>query len=366
MRYLAQLRNFLCTEGHRSVSHGRICCGAGYCLLIQFSSLFMQKRYYYRYDQEACSYVLVEPRRKKSVFLLSVVATSAILMVGALALDLTIKSPEELALLEENKVLREQLERVDLQFEEFAEQISNFSENEQDMFRILLEAEPISDDVRWQVGVGGADTYEEYDRFSTSTARLMRHTSQELDRIGRLIKFQNESQRELIPLAVANAEALRQRPAIMPTEGRVTSQFGMRLHPLLGFRKHHPGIDITARVGTPVYATGAGVVVEVARKRTGYGSYIEIDHPAAGYKTLYAHLSRFADGVRKGKRVERGDLIGYTGNTGLSVAPHLHYEVHNRKDQRLDPLPFIAPSMTPQRYQALVADAGRIMKALDY
>lgn len=325
----------------------------------------MQKRYYYRYDQEACSYVLVEPRRKKSVFLLSVVVLSAVL-IGALALDHLIKSPEELALLEENRVLQEQLDRVDQRFEEFAEQISSFSENEQDLIRVLLQAEPISDDVRSQVGVGGVDTYEEYDRFSTSTARLLRRTSQELDRIGRLIKFQNESQEELIPLAAANAEALRQRPAIMPTEGRVTSQFGMRLHPILAYRKHHPGIDITARVGTPVYATGAGVIVEVARKRTGYGTYMVIDHPAAGYKTLYAHLSGFANDVREGKKVERGDLIGYTGNTGLSVAPHLHYEVHNRNDKRLDPLPFIAPSMTPQRYQELVADAGRIMRALDY
>lgn len=325
----------------------------------------MQKNYYYRYDQEVCSYVLVEPRRRKSAFLLPVVLTAVALMAGGLTLDHIIKSPEELALLEENRVLREQLERVDHRFEEFAEQISNFSENEQKLWRVMLQAEPMSDDVRRQVGVGGADTYEEYDRFSTSTARLMRHTSQEVDRIGRLIKFQNESHRELIPLAAANKEALRQRPAIMPTEGRVTSQFGMRLHPIFEFRKRHPGVDITARVGTPVYATGGGVVVEVARKRTGYGTYIVIDHPAAGYKTLYAHLSKFSDGVRKGKKVERGDLIGYTGNTGLSVAPHLHYEVHNLKGQRLNPLPFIAPSMTPQRYQALVADAGKIMRALD-
>ncbi len=107
--------------------------------------------------------------------------------------------------------------------------------------------------------------------------------------------------------------------------GRLTSGFGYRRHPLLGYRKLHTGVDWGAPTGTPIFAAGNGVL-EVAGREGGYGNYIRIRHNN-GYKTAYAHMSRFAPGMVKGAKVRQAQIIGYVGSTGLSSGPHLHYEV---------------------------------------
>ena len=108
---------------------------------------------------------------------------------------------------------------------------------------------------------------------------------------------------------------------------RLSSSYGKRRHPILGYRKMHSGVDFAARTGTPIMAAGSGTV-EVAGRNGGYGNYIRIRH-TDGYKTAYAHLSKFANGVRKGKYVTQDQIIGYVGSTGRSTGPHLHYEVHH-------------------------------------
>jgi len=107
---------------------------------------------------------------------------------------------------------------------------------------------------------------------------------------------------------------------------RLSSSFGKRRHPILGYRKMHSGVDFAARTGTPIMAAGNGTV-EVAGRNGGYGNYIRIRH-SDGYKTAYAHLSKYARGIRKGKYVKQDQIIGYVGSTGRSTGPHLHYEVH--------------------------------------
>jgi murein DD-endopeptidase MepM/ murein hydrolase activator NlpD len=111
-----------------------------------------------------------------------------------------------------------------------------------------------------------------------------------------------------------------------PVDGaRVTSNFGMRRHPLLGYTRMHQGIDFGASTGTPVYAAGDGVIAEAGRKG-GYGNWVMVKH-SGGWATGYGHLSRFAKGMRPGQRVSQGQLIAYVGSTGASTGPHLHYEV---------------------------------------
>ena len=112
-----------------------------------------------------------------------------------------------------------------------------------------------------------------------------------------------------------------------PIDGaRLSSGFGLRRHPILGYRKSHKGVDFAARRGTPIKATGDGTI-ERANRYGSFGNYVRIRH-ASGYKTAYAHLNGFARGIRAGKRVHQGDIIGYVGTTGRSTGPHLHYEVH--------------------------------------
>ena len=106
---------------------------------------------------------------------------------------------------------------------------------------------------------------------------------------------------------------------------RLSSSFGMRKHPILGFNKLHQGTDFAAPRGTPIMASGNGVVA-MAQKYKGYGNYILLKHNST-FKTAYAHLSKYGRGIRKGARVMQGQIIGYVGSTGMSTGPHLHYEV---------------------------------------
>ncbi len=318
------------------------------------------------YDPETVEWVpVVYKRRQIAVWGLTFVGAvlvSAFLVAGLW--DRAAKSPEELALLAENEVLRSQLERTDQVFEEFTERIRTFSRQDQILYRVLLGAPDIPDDVR-QAGVGGTDVYDDFDRFGASTRELLRQSSRQLDRIERQMGIQTASYRELMFLAESQQKALEQRPAIMPTDGHITSGYGIRTDPIHGRLRHHPGVDIPARTGTPVFATAAGVIEKIERRNSGYGFHVVIAHPAAGFKTLYAHLSAFDPEIFRGKVVKRGDRIGFSGNTGRSIAPHLHYEVHRLSGGTLDPLPFIAPSMTPQRFLELLADDDASRKSLD-
>ena len=140
----------------------------------------------------------------------------------------------------------------------------------------------------------------------------------------------------------AKGEGVRKALMKTPIDGaRLSSRFGKRKHPILGYTKQHSGVDFAAAKGTPIYAAGDGSVVQ-AGKNGGYGNYIKIRHNGT-YSTAYAHLNAFARGVRQGKRVRQGQVIGYVGTTGRSTGPHLHYEVH-REGRQINPLGLKLPS----------------------
>ena len=127
-----------------------------------------------------------------------------------------------------------------------------------------------------------------------------------------------------------------------PLDGaRISSNFGMRKHPISGFNKMHKGVDFAAPTGTPIYAGGNGIVEYVGRNG-GYGKYIRIRHNN-GYKTAYAHLSNYKKGISKGVRVNQGEVIGYVGSTGNSTGPHLHYEIIYQ-NKHINPLKLKLPS----------------------
>ncbi len=123
------------------------------------------------------------------------------------------------------------------------------------------------------------------------------------------------------------------RQLIKPAEGRISSEFGMREHPILGITRHHNGIDFACGVGTPIKAVLAGVVRRTGRSG-GYGRLVEIAHSAANLKSRYAHLSKIV--VKEGQKVNRGDVIGFSGQSGLATGPHLHFELF-RNGVAIDP-----------------------------
>ena len=140
----------------------------------------------------------------------------------------------------------------------------------------------------------------------------------------------------------SEGESARRLLMKMPLNGaRISSNFGMRMHPVLNERRQHNGTDFAAPSGTPIYAAGSGIV-ERANRFGSFGNYVRIRH-ANGYKTIYAHLRGFARGIRAGSRVQQGQTIGYVGSTGRSTGPHLHYEVH-RNGRPLNPMSLNLPT----------------------
>lgn len=137
-------------------------------------------------------------------------------------------------------------------------------------------------------------------------------------------------------------ESMRRLLMRTPIDGaRLTSSFGKRRHPVLGYVKSHQGVDFGAATGTPIYAAGDGVI-ERANRFGSYGNYVLIRHPRK-FKTAYAHLSRFAKGIGSGKKVKQGQIIGYVGATGRVTGPHLHYEVY-RRGVRVNPMRLDLPT----------------------
>jgi len=244
-----------------------------------------------------------------------------------------------------------------------AKDLMEIRETDEELYRVLLNAQGISDDVA-QVGIGGTDPYPQFNRFSESASELLTDNAAKIDRLERLLMLQSSSYRELTELAEEHEEQLRQMPAIQPVNGRITSGYGIRFHPVLKVRRMHPGLDFHAPVGTPIYATGDGVIKE-ARAGGGLGRYVKVLHETAGYLTVFAHMSEIVPGLRAGQSVQRGDLLGYSGNTGLSEAPHLHYEVRDLDGNQLNPLHFLAPSMTPSEYERLLQEAERTTLIFD-
>jgi len=317
----------------------------------------MSKKRTYTFDNDSCSFVEVEhsPWRyaKRAGFILAfAVIAGAIVTWG---LDQVVRSPQELTLMEENDALQQQLQSVNKRLDTATDDLLEMRDTDQDLYRVLLNAQGISDDVA-MVGVGGSDPYPEFSRFSTPTAGILSDNAEKIDRLERMLLLQNDSYRELTTLAASHSQQLSEMPAIQPVNGRITSGFGIRFHPVLKVSRMHPGLDFHAPVGTPIYATGDGVIKE-ARSGGGLGRYVKVEHKTAGYVTVFAHMSKIAQGLRRGRTIKRGDLIGYSGNTGLSEAPHLHYEVRDMDGNSLNPIYFLAPSVTPAEYERLLKEA---------
>ena len=181
---------------------------------------------------------------------------------------------------------------------------------------------------------------------------MIKNATKELDVLSKQMVVQSKSLDEIVALAKEKEKMLASIPAIQPLKNedlkRMASGFGMRLHPILKSWRMHNGMDFTAPTGTPIYASGNGKVIRAARSAS-YGNVVYIEH-GYGYKTIYAHMSKII--AKRGQRVNRGDLIGYVGNTGRSAAPHLHYEVH-KNNRPVNPIYYYYGDLSPEEFIAM-------------
>ena len=217
----------------------------------------------------------------------------------------------------------------------------------------MLGAEPIEKSVR-DAGIGGADRYADIREKDISHSDLVIALHEKVDKVRRKLYIESKSQDEVVQLAEKKEKLYASIPAIQPISNKnliaLASGFGLRIHPVYKVKKMHNGIDFAASIGTPIYATADGTIAKVEVRFSGYGKMVEIDH-GFGYRTRYAHMHDFA--VKRGQQVKRGDLIGYVGNTGLSTAPHLHYEVFIN-DKRVDPVHYFFNDLSAGEYEKIL------------
>ncbi|MDW7691995.1 M23 family metallopeptidase [Flammeovirgaceae bacterium SG7u.111] len=268
-------------------------------------------------------------------------------------------------LLNQNVALLQKYEAANRDLKQINSQLSLLQRNDDKVYRVLFDAPPIPDEIR-QAGAGGSQKYKDIIEKRLSQESLILSTFNKLDITKRKMYIQTKSYDEIMELAKSKSEMLERIPAIQPIANkelkRLASGFGMRYHPILKIRRMHAGCDFSAKIGTPIYATGDGVVTKVATVRRGYGKHIEITH-GYGYKTRYGHMSGF--NVVKGQQVKRGQVIGFVGSTGLSSGPHLHYEVHYQ-NRPVNPVNYFTNGLTKEEADKLLEYASKENASLGF
>ena len=270
--------------------------------------------------------IFKEPVRERIGRIFRFIVTTLVLACVIVALIyFFMGSPKEKMQAREIEYLKLQYDVLEERLNEMDVLLEDMQERDNNVYRVLLEADPISSEVR-KSGFQDLERYE--DLYGYKNSDLVVYVSRKLSTIASQLYYQSKSYDEVFEMAKNKTQMLACIPAIMPVKEtdirQISSYFGYRTDPVYRVTKFHSGMDFAAPVGTEVFATGDGVVEKVENNYWGYGNIVLIDH-GYGFKTQYAHLSRFA--VQKGQKVKRGQVIAYVGNTGKSTGSHLHYEV---------------------------------------
>jgi hypothetical protein len=307
----------------------------------------------YKFNPESLSYYKVESSFKQKalkalayffVFLLNA-------SIGYLLYSVAFDSPKE-------KGLKRQISEMSLNIELFNKQLDNIEsvladmqQRDDNIYRTIFEAEPLNYSLR-EGGFGGSNRYKNLEKLENS--KIVINTTKRLDIIKGKVVIQSKSYDELTKMAVSKEKMLASIPAIQPIANkdleRTASGWGYRIHPIYKIKKFHYGIDFTAPTGTEIYVTGDGVVEQIESSHRGYGNSVIVNH-GFGIKTLYAHMDRF--NIKQGQKVKRGDVIGFVGNSGLSTAPHLHYEVL-RTGEKVNPINYFFNDLTADEYDRMI------------
>jgi murein DD-endopeptidase MepM/ murein hydrolase activator NlpD len=318
----------------------------------------------YKFNTKSLTYEKdTVPIRKRIWQALSYLATGLVFATITILLAYQyLDSPKEKQLKREIAELTLQYELLNNRMNEVVEVLDDIQERDNNIYRTIFEAEPIPLSIR-KAGFGGVDRYKALQGLNNSD--LLIETTKRLDRIGKQLYIQSKSFDEVARLVKSKELLLSSIPAIQPISNKdlrhQPSGFGWRTHPIYKTAEFHPGMDFAAPTGTEIYATGDGTVERADATAQGYGNHVVIDH-GFGYKTLYGHMTKFI--VKPGQKVKRGQLIGFVGSTGLSTAPHVHYEVHKNGDL-VNPINYYYNDLTPEQYQKLIEISSQSSQTFD-
>jgi len=309
----------------------------------------------YYYDTESCKYERIKVSTWDIILnLLGFFSVSFIISVIIVVLFSTyFESPKEMLLTKENQELKIYYDLLEKELGNLNGMMAALQKRDDNVYRVIFEADPIPESIR-QAGTGGSEKYKEILENDLVNEEMIIEALSKVDQIKRQMYIQTKSYDEILQMARNKSKLLAATPAIQPVANkeltRLASGFGMRIHPIYKVKMMHFGVDFTAPRHTPIYSTGDGVVERVIRSFGGYGKQVVINH-GFGYKTRYAHMQEF--NVKKGDRVKRGDMIGTVGNSGLSTAPHLHYEIL-KDNKKVNPVNYFYMDLNDEEYEKIL------------
>lgn len=321
------------------------------------------RKVYYIYNPKTRTYDRIYPTiRQRAMSYLRRLFVGMGLGAGSfIVLLLIFGSPSEKDLRVENSRLLSQYHILSTQLDEALGVMQQLQQRDDNLYRVIMQADPVADALR-TASYGKTNRYE--DLMDMANAKLVVNTTQKMDLLARQIYMQSKSFDEVVELCKKHDDMLACIPAIQPVANKdlkqTASGYGTRIDPIYKTVKFHAGMDFSANVGTPVYATGNGTVQKAGWEGL-YGYCIIINH-GFGYVTRYAHLSKID--VKVGQKVIRGETIGKVGSTGKSTGPHLHYEVH-LKGQIMNPVNYYFMDLDADDYDRMVQLAANHGKVFD-
>ncbi|MCZ8330297.1 MAG: M23 family metallopeptidase [Flavobacterium sp.] len=326
----------------------------------------MAKKVKYYFDTESLAYRKIKPKLSKKLGYIGLFLLSSALF-GFLCFVVLLntpyfETPKDRLQAREIETMKLRYSILNKKMEQIDEVLEDIEERDNNIYRAYFNTSPIPTEQR-KAGFGGVNRYKELEGFNNS--ELVINTSKRVDVISKELAIQSKSLDEILALAKQKNKLLAAIPAIQPVKNeqlkRMASGFGYRSDPFTKARKMHQGMDFTAPIGTPIFATGDGIVKRADNTASGYGNHIVIQH-GYGYETLYGHLSKYK--CKAGQRVKRGDIIGYVGSTGRSEAPHLHYEVH-KDGKPVNPINFYYGNISAAEYSIISKLANQENQSLD-
>lgn len=321
------------------------------------------RKVYYIYNPKTRTYDRIYPTmRQRMISYLRRMFVGMGLGAGFfIVLLIVFGSPSEKNLRVENSRLLAQYNILSSRLDDALGVMQQLQRRDDNLYRVIMQADPVADALR-NASYGKTNRYEEL--MDMTNAKMVVNTTQQMDLLARRVYVQSKSYDDIVELCKKHDDMLACIPAIQPVSNKnlkqTASGYGNRIDPIYKTVKFHAGMDFSANVGTPVYATGNGTVQKAGWEGL-YGNCITINH-GFGYVTRYAHLSKI--GVRKGQKVVRGEKIGQVGSTGKSTGPHLHYEVH-LKGHIMNPVNYYFMDLNADDYDKMIQIASNHGKVFD-
>lgn len=314
----------------------------------------------FRYNPETCKYDPIIVTGK--VFMINTMTFLLVAFViglcGLIYYNKHYPLWDETQLQVENLALKTEWEVADDRLEKVSRELAELEQVDDNDYRSILDLGPLPASMR-EAGVGGREK-----TYSVISYPLIKTSLEKAEKLKNRLDIEGQSLDALENELSQKEKMWAARPAIQPISNKTLIQlhttYGLRMHPILGYWRDHKGLDFTAPEGSPIYATGEGIV-EFANGATTYGNVVFLNH---GYyfQTRYAHMTRYI--VTPGQHILRGQVIGYVGNTGLSFGNHLHYEVLYKGNQ-VNPINFFQRDLSNKEYEKLIELGGKATESLD-